>query len=344
MVDPAMPETVTLDRLDEQIVRALQLNPRVPFRRLGEVLDVSEQTVGRRYRGLVKGGVLRVIGMVEPSALGESDWMLRIRTRPEATLDLGRALAQRRDIGWVGVAAGGSELLCAVRSHTQQQRERLLLDRLPRSAAVLDLSASVVLRRFIGGSASDWAQLQHVLTAEQVTALADGAPPLRQPPPVDGDRRAQLDEADYAVLEVLARDGRAPIGTLARAAGLTDGRVARRLARLLESRVVYLDVDLSAAAIGYPVQAYLSMTVPPAQVENAGRTLAEHPQTPFVAAVSGRANLVASVTCRSLDELYRYVTERLGALDGVQTVEVLPILQRIKQAGTLVDGDRLAPP
>jgi len=281
--------------------------------------------------------------MVEPAALGQSDWMLHIRTRPEATLDLGRALAQRRDIGWVSVVAGGSELICAVRSHTQQQRERLMLDRLPRSTAVLELSASVVLRRFIGGSASDWAQLQDVLTAKQATTLRDGAPPPRQPPPVDGDRRGQLDEADYAVLEVLARDGRAPVGALARAAGLSDGRVARRLARLLESGLVYLDVDLSAAAIGYPIQAYLSMTVAPAQVEDAGRRLAEQPQTPFVAAVSGRANLIASVTCRSLDELYRFVTERIGALDGVQAVEVLPTLQRIKQAGTLVDGDRLAP-
>src|SRR4051794_13898423 len=284
-----LPETVALDRLDEQIVRALQLNPRVPFRRLGELLDVSEQTVARRYRALVRGGVLRVVGMVEPAALGESAWMLRIRTRPEATFDLGRALAQRRDIGWVGVAAGGSELVCAVRSHTQQQRERLLLDRLPRSAAVLDVSASVVMRRFIGGSASDWAPLQHVLTAGQTAALNQAGPPRRQPPPVDGDRRAQLDEADYALLEVLARDGRAPVGALARAAGLSDGRVARRLARLMASRVVYLDVDLSAAAIGYPVQGYLSMTIAPSHVEAAGRTLADHEQTPFVAAVSGRA-------------------------------------------------------
>src|SRR3954467_931707 len=176
----ASPETVTLDRLDEQIVRALQLNPRVPFRRLADLPGVSEQTVARRYRALVRGGVLRVVAMVEPAALGESDWMLRIRTRPEATFDLGRALAQRRDIGWVGVAAGGSELVCAVRSHTQQQRERLLLDRLPRSAPVLDLSASVVLRRFIGGGASDWAELQDVLTAEQAGALADGGRPPRQ--------------------------------------------------------------------------------------------------------------------------------------------------------------------
>ncbi len=49
------------------------------------------------------------------------------------------------------------------------------------------------------------------------------------------------------------------------------------------------------------------------------------------------------MTCRSLDDLYRYVTESVGPIEGVQALEVSPILRRIKQAGTLVDGDRLAP-
>src|SRR3954471_24401857 len=178
-----LPETITLDRLDEQIVRGLQLSPRVPFRRLAEALDVSEQTVARRYRALQRAGVLRVIAIVDPIALGESDWFVRVKTRPEATLDLGRAVAQRPDIAWVSVSAGGSELVCAVRSHSQEQRERLLLDRLPRSTAVLDLSASVILRRFVGGSASDWLGLQDVLTEGQQAHIAGDAEPRREPRP-----------------------------------------------------------------------------------------------------------------------------------------------------------------
>src|SRR3954454_2387473 len=114
MVTARAPKTLTLDRLDEQIVRALQLAPRAPFRRIAAVLDVAEQTVARRYRALQRHGVLRVIAVLDPRALGESDWIVRIQTRPEATMDLGRALAQRRDVGWVSVSAGGSELICAV--------------------------------------------------------------------------------------------------------------------------------------------------------------------------------------------------------------------------------------
>src|SRR3954447_16239508 len=174
-------KTVILDRLDEQIIRALQLAPRASFRRIAAVLDAAEQTVARRYRALQRAGVLRVIAVVDPTALGESDWIVRIQTRPDATLDLGRALAQRPDTAWVSVSAGGSELVCAVRSHSQEQRERLLVDRLPRSAAALDVAASVAAGRFGGGSASDWLGVQDVLTPAQHRPVTEGDP-ARHPP------------------------------------------------------------------------------------------------------------------------------------------------------------------
>ncbi len=329
-------DRVALDRLDEQIVRALQLAPRAPFRRIADVLGVAEQTVARRYRALHRAGVLHVVAVVEPRALGQSDWLVRIASRPEGLLDLGRALARRPDVGWVSVSAGGSELVCAVRSHTQEERDRLLVDRLPRTASVLEVSAAVIMRRFAGGSASDWVGVEHALTPEQAEALSQ-RPPRRDPSGV-----AALDAADYALLDVLAQDGRAAVSALARAAGSTEGRVSRRLAALLESGTVYLDVDLAAAALGFPISAYVWLTVRPAHLDQAGRTLATYPQAPFVAAISGRDNLIASLTCRSLDELYLFVTERIGAVDGIQGMEVSPVLRRLKQAGSLVDGDRLA--
>ena len=139
-----------------------------------------------------------------------------------------------------------------------------------------------------------------------------------------------------------SRDGRAGYGQLARASGLTEGRAARRLATLVDSGAVYFDVDLASSLLGFPVSAYLWLTVAPAELDAACRALATHTEAPFVAAVSGSANVVVSVTCRDLDELYRYTTDRLGVIAGVQAVEVAPMLRKLKQAGTLVDGDRLA--
>jgi DNA-binding Lrp family transcriptional regulator len=335
MTGPDVRDPVTLDLLDKQVLRSLQLNPRAAFSRIAAGLDCSEQTVARRYRKLFRSGALRVIAAVDPRALGESDWIVRVRTRPDATTDVGLALCRRDDVAWVSVGAA-SEVICAVRSHNARDREGLLVHRLPRAAAVLDIEASVVLRRFVGGSASDWVGLADVLSAEQEAAI--GWETRRRPPSGIG----RLEPPDYAMLTVLARDGRAGYGRLARAAGLSEGRATRRLAALVDSGVVYFDVDLAGALLGFPVSAYLWLTVAPAQLDAACGVLSTHPEAPFVAAVSGSANVVISVTCRDLDELYRYTTGRLGAIAGVQAVEVAPVMRRLKQAGAMVDGDRLA--
>jgi hypothetical protein len=36
------------------------------------------------------------------------------------------------------------------------------------------------------------------------------------------------------------------------------------------------------------------------------------------------------------------VTTRIGAISGVRQLEISPLLRRVKRAGTLVDGPRLA--
>jgi DNA-binding Lrp family transcriptional regulator len=226
-----------------------------------------------------------------------------------------------------------------VRARSQRERERLLIDRLPRTATVLEVQPAVIMRRFVGGSASEWVGVAGVLTADQQTALLAAGRP-RDRSVVAGE----LDAADQAMLGLLARDGRAGVSALARAAGTSEGVAGRRLTTLLDAGVLYIDVDLAGAAVGFPVSAYVWLTVAPAHLDAACRALSAHEETPFVAAITGHQNVMISLTLRDLDALYVYVTERIGLLEGVQAVEVSPVLRRIKQAGTMVDGNRLAVP
>jgi DNA-binding Lrp family transcriptional regulator len=337
VIAPRVANPVEFDRLDEQIVRGLQLSPRVPFRRLAEALDVSEQTVARRYRRLRRGGVLRVTGVVDPRALGDNDWLLRVQCRPGGASQLGLALAGREDVAWVTISAGGSEVVCALRSRSQAERDDLLVERLPQTPVVLGVAAAVLLHRFVGGSTSDWVGLRDALDAKQVERLS-------ATPAYPAGELSALEPADHVLLDLLARDGRTSYAVLARKSGLSEGRVSRRLDVLQSSGTLYFDIDLAASAVGYPTSAYLWLSVAPGRLQATGAALAEHDEVPFAAAISGPANLVASVACRSMEHLYDYVTTKLGALRGVQSVEVSPVLRRIKQAGALMDGDRLAHP
>jgi DNA-binding Lrp family transcriptional regulator len=330
-------QSAVLDGLDRKLVRALQLDPRAAFSRIGDVLDVSEQTVARRYRRLRRDGLLRVTGVVDPRALGLTDWMLRLRCRPDGALAVAEALARREDVSWVSLNSGGAEVMFALRSRTAAEREDLLLRRLPNSAPVLDISAAMILHRYIGSDPADWRGLSAELTPAQARQLCS-------PAPRTSSRPAVLEPGDDQLLDLLARDGRTSYAMLARATRMSMGRVMRRVSALDEAGVIYFDLDIAVAAMGDATSATLWLTVSPAHLDAAGRAFAEHDEVPFAAAITGRSNLVTTVTCADDDGLHRYVTTKLATIEGVTSYELAPVLRRIKQAGALIDGDRLANP
>jgi DNA-binding Lrp family transcriptional regulator len=53
-----------------------------------------------------------------------------------------------------------------------------------------------------------------------------------------------------------------------------------------------------------------------------------------VAATTGPTNLMAGVTCRDTQDLYRYLAERVAPLDGVRELETAPVIRTVKQVGT----------
>jgi DNA-binding Lrp family transcriptional regulator len=84
--------------------------------------------------------------------------------------------------------------------------------------------------------------------------------------------------------------------------------------------------------------------VPPSALEGVARQLAAASETAFVAAVSGPANLHATVGCRDVHHLHEFLVREAGALEAIHTVETSPIARRIKQAGSIMEGARLPAP
>ncbi|MGZ8179642.1 Lrp/AsnC family transcriptional regulator [Williamsia sp. SKLECPSW1] len=343
MSDRSVSEPVVLDATDEQIMHALQIAPRVGFARLGEVLGIGETTAARRYRRLRRDGLVRVTLAVDPSALGLTVWHARIRCRPEGADAVADALGRRDDVSWVAVDAGGWEVTCSVRSTDDGHAHRLITRQLPRSQSVLDVEVAAVLHTFVGGNATDWSAWATPLSPEQQAALAacDGGAGRTE---AHRDPRVSLRPDDRPVLDALARDGRVTYATLARATGSTPGRVRRRVETLLAAGVVYFDVDVATAASGIGAVVGLWLSVEPRSLTAVGTALATHPHVPFAAAVTGRHNIVASLTTRDLGDVHHFVTTSLAAMEGVRSYETVPVQRRIKFADARVDGDRLAPP
>ena len=331
-------ESITVDGLDRQLLQALQVAARAPFSRLADVLGSSEQTIARRYRRLTEAGVMRVL--VLPTTPPGLDWYVRIGVRPGAGSRLAEALAARSDVSWVSITSGGAEIVCVSRPASPEQRDALLLERLPRTNAVTRVEALAILHDFTGSARTEWSAFAEPLAPEQIEALERE----RAGAGDNGDGAATTEPGDAELLELLGEDGRATYAQLAAATGIPASRVARRVEALLTSGAAELDVELAIELLGFSATAVLWLTVAPSALESVGQQVAALPSTAFAAAVSGPANLIASVACRDTAELYSYISREIGRIAAIRNAEVSPVIRRLKQARSIMHGMRLPPP
>jgi DNA-binding Lrp family transcriptional regulator len=327
-----------MEAVDLQIVQCLLRDGRAPFRRIAGVLGVSEQTVARRYRGLLAAGALRVQAQPDERATGQQRWFVRVQCRPDAAAALADSMAARDDVSWVSITSGGSEIVCVAFSDPTRD-DSSVLSRLPRTRQVLSFTAFAVLHMHVSSGQAKWMPFDEALTPGQIALLPDGTGPAAAANP---SARPAIQPDDAPLVAELAGDGRAGVVALARATGWPQSRVSARLAELLASGALHVTTDLAPALFGFHATAYLWLTVTPGDLHQTGQALSLHPETTFTAAITGTANLLVTVTCRDLEALYAFVTAKIGTLPAISQVEIVPVLHRLKQAGTRVRDGRLS--
>jgi DNA-binding Lrp family transcriptional regulator len=323
------------DALDVQLVYALQLDGRAPFSLIGEVLGVSDQTIARRYHRLRSAGQLRVRGLVEPDLIGLTSWLIRVQCTPNAAAVVAEALARRPDTAWISLTSGGTEVACVVRTRSGDEDSHLLLDTLPRSRGVTGITAQCVLHTYFGGVLS-LINKSGTLTQDQVAALQPAAAQGGAAP--DGIRPAapgRIAAEDTALLAALELDGRTTHRDLAAATGWSQTTVRRRIADLQATGMLYFDVDFHHSLLDLSARGMVWLTVSPDRLDAAGEAMARHPETAYVAATTGKANLYASVLSPSTEALYTYLTADIAQLPGLHEVETVMVMRTVKRSGLL---------
>jgi DNA-binding Lrp family transcriptional regulator len=312
------PERNAVDTLDLRLLRALQIDGRASFSRIGTVLGVSDRTVARRFQRLCTLANLRVVGIADERRTGEVSWIVRLGCVLDAAESLADTLARRPDTVYVAVTSGGTEVVCGVRDG-----DGLVLDRLRRSAQISSISAHCLLRSFHQGPLGRVHRVD-ALTPEQEAAL-------RPRPAVPSDGPIPWSAADDVLLEALRRDGRAPLTELGQVTGQSESAVRRRLERLRSAGVLHYIVQLDHEQLDQGFRVLLWLTVAPAHLTRVGHELADHREVSFAAAVTGDSNIVVSAHFATHTELYAYLASGLRGVEGIGRVETSSVLRQVKQ-------------
>ena len=103
-----------LDDIDKAIIRALQVDGRMSYAKLGPEVGLSQAAVRQRVQRLTDSGVMQVVAVTDPLSVGFTVQAL-IGVRAEGDLRaLGASLSAIAEIDYVVITSGGFDLLLEV--------------------------------------------------------------------------------------------------------------------------------------------------------------------------------------------------------------------------------------
>ncbi len=138
-----------------------------------------------------------------------------------------------------------------------------------------------------------------------------------------------IDDLDKQIADLLAADGRMSSTQIARTIGhITERTVRYRIDRLLKMGVIEICAVPIPSKLGYVVNADVFVEVEPGRSVAIAEQIAKYDNVPYVACSTGTNDLSVQVVARTNAELFLFVNENIGQIEGVRktVTSVVPIV------------------
>lgn len=140
-----------------------------------------------------------------------------------------------------------------------------------------------------------------------------------------------MDDLDLKIINLLQRDGRKPNLEVARELGTSESTVRRRIDHLVKSKVVQFTALTDPHKLGFTFWVLLGIEADLDKIEAIAKRIAAFPEVFFLGITTGEYDLLLAAVFRSNDELYRFVTERLGKIKGIRRTFMSNVLRLVKR-------------
>ena len=154
------------------------------------------------------------------------------------------------------------------------------------------------------------------------------SPSAAQPTQIGAPRR--VDELDRRIIKMLQANGRLSNTEVARALDVTETTVRKRIAHLLDEKLMTIVAVPSPEAAGATLSAILGLSVDLPAMQAVAETIKTYPEVRYVGLSTGRYELLVEAFFADQEHLLDFVTKRLGALSGVTDLETSIILKVVK--------------
>ncbi|MGI8871136.1 MAG: Lrp/AsnC family transcriptional regulator [Candidatus Limnocylindria bacterium] len=136
-----------LDDLDKSIIKFLQLDGRRPYAQIGRELKVPEATVRQRAERLIGRGVVQIVGVTDPLAMGfQQPAFIGLRVDPSQLDRIAEEVGGLEEVTYLVITAGRFDMICEVVCEDNEHLLKVLAEKLARIEGIRSTETMVELR------------------------------------------------------------------------------------------------------------------------------------------------------------------------------------------------------
>lgn len=149
-----------------------------------------------------------------------------------------------------------------------------------------------------------------------------------------------LDKTDCGMINLLQKDGRMPIVSLAKNLNISETTARSRLNRLMDNQVINIVAVSNPIELGFEIIGSLKLSVDLKKKDQIMAELKEIDSLNYIALTTGGTDIDVEFIARSLIEFKTLIFEKICHIDGVNSAQTSLIVEIVKDTwdyGTAMD-------
>lgn len=133
---------------------------------------------------------------------------------------------------------------------------------------------------------------------------------------------AKIDDLDLTILSELSEDAAISVPKLSKKIKVNSSVVYSRIKRLIKHKLIErFTIVVNDAELGFGVKALTGINMDSKKRDNVINELFKIDGVREIAEVTGRFDILVTMYARSLDDMHKIVSEKIGRIDGVLSSE-----------------------
>jgi len=139
-----------------------------------------------------------------------------------------------------------------------------------------------------------------------------------------------IDSLDEQLINLLSRDARQSSSVLANQLHVSSSTIRRRMNNLILRGVLRIVATPEPTKIGLPLSVLIAFNIAHDSLNVAMKSLSSRPEIKWLAATSGRFDIIALAWFPSTDALFSFMERELSKLEGIKGSETFICLHEEK--------------